>query len=32
MKLFIEVFEIIPVFRAESARTHRHLSEFTGLK
>lgn len=28
---FDRVFEIGPVFRAEKARTHRHLTEFTGL-
>lgn len=27
---FERVFEIGPVFRAENARTHRHMSEFTG--
>ena len=31
MSDFQGVFEIGPVFRAEKARTHRHLSEFTGL-
>jgi len=25
------VFEVGPVFRAETSRTHRHLCEFTGL-
>jgi aspartyl-tRNA synthetase len=28
---FAKVFEIGPVFRAENANTHRHLTEFTGL-
>ncbi|RDB19991.1 Aspartate--tRNA ligase, cytoplasmic [Hypsizygus marmoreus] len=28
---FERVFEIGPVFRAENAQTHRHLSEFVGL-
>jgi aspartyl-tRNA synthetase len=28
---FERVFEVGPVFRAESSRTHRHLSEFIGL-
>lgn len=31
MSDFDRVFEIGPVFRAEKARTHRHLTEFTGL-
>ena len=25
------VFEVGPVFRAETSRTHRHLCEFVGL-
>lgn len=28
---FERVFEIAPVFRAENANTHRHLTEFIGL-
>lgn len=28
---FDRVFEFGPVFRAENHRTHRHLSEFTGI-